>query len=96
VFDRFYRGVGPAPDGGTGIGLTIVRGLAEAMGGAAEVGPSPTGGLAVRLRLPAMPPEPVGSGQATMVDAPSEPRGPDMTADPGSAARNPDSAAVRP
>ena len=55
IFDRFYRidrpGVGPRR--GLGIGLSIVRGLTEAMGGTAEARPSRLGGLAIVLHLPA-------------------------------------------
>jgi two-component system sensor histidine kinase KdpD len=57
LFDRFYRAGGPSRAGaGMGIGLTIVRGLTEAMGGTVEAGRGSRGGLAVRLRLPAMTP----------------------------------------
>jgi len=57
LFDRFYRaGAAAGSDGGMGIGLTIVRGLTEAMGGTVEARRGPRGGLAVHLRLPAMPP----------------------------------------
>jgi two-component system sensor histidine kinase KdpD len=55
LFERFYRGprrLGARSDGSSGIGLTVVRGLAEAMGGSAEARPSGLGGLAVSVRLP--------------------------------------------
>jgi two-component system, OmpR family, sensor histidine kinase KdpD len=61
MFDRFYRGDARVRSGGMGIGLTIVRGLTEAMGGSVEaVLGEPSGrdlrrALTVRLRLPAMP-----------------------------------------
>jgi len=53
VFDRFYRG----PErhfsrDGTGIGLTVVRGLAEAMGGSVRARASDLGGLAIDIDLP--------------------------------------------
>jgi two-component system sensor histidine kinase KdpD len=54
LFERFYRAPrrqGSRPEGGSGIGLTVVRGLAEAMGGSAEARPSELGGLAVVVRL---------------------------------------------
>jgi two-component system sensor histidine kinase KdpD len=55
LFERFYRGstrpAGQRNDGGTGIGLTVVRGLAEAMGGSVEARRSELGGLAVAVRL---------------------------------------------
>jgi two-component system sensor histidine kinase KdpD len=51
LFERFYRAPSPAP-GGIGIGLTVVRGLIEAMGGRAAARPSPLGGLAIDIDLP--------------------------------------------
>jgi len=67
IFDKFYR-VGPAAGGlppagsrrGSGIGLAIVRGLAEAMGGTVSAARSPLGGLAVSVDLAAT--RPAGSG----------------------------------
>jgi two-component system, OmpR family, sensor histidine kinase KdpD len=69
LFEKFFRAV-PQPAGrgraatrgarvGTGIGLAVVRGLSEAMGGRASARPSDLGGLAVDLDLPAatLPPE---------------------------------------
>jgi two-component system sensor histidine kinase KdpD len=55
LFERFYRGpkrLGSRSEGGSGIGLTVVRGLAEAMGGSADAHASELGGLAVAVRLP--------------------------------------------
>jgi two-component system sensor histidine kinase KdpD len=54
LFDKFYR-VGRTGEGARrsiGIGLSIVRGLVEAMGGTVDAGPSPLGGLAIRLTMP--------------------------------------------
>ena len=55
IFDKFYRVPG-GPKGsrsGTGIGLAVVRGLVEAMGGRAAARRSELGGLAIDLDLPA-------------------------------------------
>jgi two-component system sensor histidine kinase KdpD len=55
LFEKFYR-VGARARGsrtGTGIGLAVVRGLSEAMGGSVGARRSEMGGLAVDLDLPA-------------------------------------------
>ncbi|HEY7591476.1 MAG TPA: DUF4118 domain-containing protein [Candidatus Limnocylindrales bacterium] len=61
LFEKFYRAPG-APKGsrsGTGIGLAVVQGLVEAMGGRATARRSELGGLAIDLDLPlARVPEP--------------------------------------
>ena len=58
LFDKFYRvqqrGDGSRP--GTGIGLAVVRGLTEAMGGSVSARRSDLGGLAIDIDLPAAPP----------------------------------------
>ena len=61
LFERFYR-VRRAGEGsrrGLGIGLSVVKGLVEAMGGAVRADASTMGGLAIELSLPAVPPPPV-------------------------------------
>jgi two-component system sensor histidine kinase KdpD len=53
LFDRFYR-VPDATAGsrpGLGVGLSVVLGLATAMGGSVTAADSPLGGLAMRIRL---------------------------------------------
>jgi two-component system sensor histidine kinase KdpD len=59
LFDRFQRGPGAAA-GGTGIGLSLVKGFAEAQGGTASAVNRPEGGarFVVRLPLTQMPPVP--------------------------------------
>jgi two-component system sensor histidine kinase KdpD len=65
LFEKFYRVVPQMPRGsatrrGSGIGLAIVRGLAQAMGGTAVAGRSALGGLAVTVELPATLPVTAG------------------------------------
>jgi two-component system sensor histidine kinase KdpD len=58
LFDRFHRvstREGPRP--GFGLGLAVVRGLVEAMGGSVAAGRSQLGGLAVTVTLPIEPGE---------------------------------------
>ena len=57
LFDKFYqvpRNAGPASRRGMGIGLTVVAGLAGAMGGSVSAARSEMGGLAVTVELPAV------------------------------------------
>lgn len=58
LFDKFYRGNDggrPGRRAGLGIGLAVVRGLAEATGGSVTAEPSDLGGLAIVLDLPRPP-----------------------------------------
>ena len=54
IFDKFYRVPARRESArqGTGLGLALVKGMAEAMGGSAAGSRSELGGLAVDLRLP--------------------------------------------
>ncbi len=54
IFDKFYRvpGVAGGSRSGTGIGLAVVRGLVEAMGGRVSARRSQLGGLAIDIDLP--------------------------------------------
>ncbi len=58
VFEKFYRVTrrGPAPKAGSGVGLAVVRGFAEAMGARVSARRSELGGLAVDLDLPVAAP----------------------------------------
>jgi signal transduction histidine kinase len=59
LFDRFYRApqASPASRQGVGLGLTVVRGLVEAMGGSVHASASELGGLAITIRVAAAPPD---------------------------------------
>jgi two-component system sensor histidine kinase KdpD len=54
IFDKFYRvpGVAGGSRSGSGIGLAVVRGLVEAMGGRVVARRSGLGGLAIDIDLP--------------------------------------------
>ena len=68
IFDKFYRvpGVAGGSRSGTGIGLAVVRGLVEAMGGRVAARRSELGGLAIDidLRSVAVPVRPVAEAPA--------------------------------
>jgi signal transduction histidine kinase len=53
LFDRFARARDAARAGGSGIGLSLVKQLAEAHGGRVTVEPRPGGGSVFRIELPA-------------------------------------------
>jgi two-component system, OmpR family, sensor histidine kinase KdpD len=66
IFEKFQRSRG-SNDGsrhGMGVGLSIVRGMAEALGGTAVARRSELGGLAIDLDLPAAAAPPAESGSA--------------------------------
>ncbi|MCS6711593.1 HAMP domain-containing protein [Brachybacterium sp. EF45031] len=52
IFDRFARGTGVTDTAGTGLGLPIVRAIAQAHGGSAHVTAAPGGGARFVLRVP--------------------------------------------
>ncbi len=52
AFERFARGDGTRARSGTGIGLSIVRAIAEAHGGTAVIVDTPSGGATVQLSVP--------------------------------------------
>jgi two-component system sensor histidine kinase KdpD len=53
LFDKFYRSRTRPGGSGTGIGLAVVRGFVEAMGGSVLARHSELGGLAIEITLPA-------------------------------------------
>ncbi|UVD57301.1 ATP-binding protein [Rhizobium sp. Pop5] len=55
AFERFWRAESARTrsSGGSGLGLAVVKAIAEAHGGGATIARSETGGLAVKLSLPA-------------------------------------------
>jgi two-component system sensor histidine kinase MprB len=55
VFDRFYRAAAARGLPGAGLGLAIVRQVAEAHGGSVEASNAPGGGAMLQLRLPSEP-----------------------------------------
>jgi two-component system sensor histidine kinase MprB len=55
VFDRFYRAAAARGLPGAGLGLAIVRQVAEAHGGSVEAANAPGGGAVLQLRLPSEP-----------------------------------------
>ena len=52
VFDRFYRAASARAVPGSGLGLSIVRQVAESHGGTVRAEPAPGGGTLIRLWLP--------------------------------------------
>lgn len=52
MFDRFYRADTARSMPGSGLGLSIVRQVAEAHGGTVEAESPDGGGTAMRLRFP--------------------------------------------
>jgi signal transduction histidine kinase len=55
AFDRFWRGPDSAA-GGSGVGLAVVKRLAEACNGTARLLPNDPHGLVVEIRLPTVEP----------------------------------------
>jgi two-component system, OmpR family, sensor histidine kinase MprB len=60
VFDRFYRSHESRTMPGSGLGLSIVRHVAERHGGEVEAGRAPSGGARLQMRIPGDNDEEVG------------------------------------
>lgn len=52
IFDKFYRGHNCGSEQGSGLGLYIVRYIAESQGGSASLRNRPEGGLEITVSLP--------------------------------------------
>jgi len=63
VFEDFYRGKGAKERGGTGLGLTIARRIAELHGGSISVTSTPGEGSTFTIRLPRAAGAATGSGE---------------------------------
>jgi len=62
IFDKFFRAP-QAPTGGSGLGLTIVKGFVEAHGGTISAENRPGGGLLFTIRLPQKETPPTVEGE---------------------------------
>jgi len=67
VFDRFYRASSARGIPGSGLGLSIVRQVAESHGGTIRAESVAGGGTVMCLRLPAVTPGPVTPGPVTPI-----------------------------
>ncbi|MGZ6270603.1 MAG: sensor histidine kinase, partial [Candidatus Limnocylindrales bacterium] len=70
VFRRAWRASGQDPDGGAGIGLALVRQIAEAHGGAVRLTSAPRAGSSFVIWLPVREDD---GAQAIAVDARADP-----------------------
>ena len=72
VFDRFYRGDPARSSEGSGLGLSIVRAIAQALGGSARVDASVSPGACFEVRIPLYPGVPGSAAHpAEVPDAPA-------------------------
>jgi two-component system sensor histidine kinase MprB len=70
VFERFYRSSEARTLPGSGLGLSIVRSVAERHGGTVQAGAAPGGGAAFWLTVPARPTAPETAPSATEAQSP--------------------------
>jgi two-component system sensor histidine kinase KdpD len=71
LFDAFFRlRASPSSRAGSGLGLAVVRGLVDAMGGNVIARASELGGLAVDVDLPAGGQPPAGSAESARLKVP--------------------------
>jgi signal transduction histidine kinase len=54
AFEPFFAGGSDSPHERTGLGLSVAKGLVEAMGGTIHLASQPTAGTTVEIRLPAV------------------------------------------
>jgi two-component system sensor histidine kinase KdpD len=110
MFEPFQRletgGSGPAPvpavSGGIGLGLAVVRGFLDLLGGSVTAADTPGGGLTMRVRLPAVVEvadrvtagQPVQAGQAAQIGQAALAGQAGQTGQPGRAAQPVQSAQV--
>src|SRR5579862_549143 len=69
VFDRFYRADPSRTGAGSGLGLSIVRAIAESLGGRAWAEPAPGGGTVFGVEVPVYEEERDGAGRAAGASA---------------------------
>ncbi len=69
VFDRFYRGANVRGQQGSGLGLSIVRQVAEQHGGSVSAENAPDGGAVFTIQLPVLSAEEAPSAEQHVAGA---------------------------